>query len=582
MIHLIKNLQLARKPSIYFDGFSILWIMRNIKHPEIAMAFAINLFILLVCMFWGGKFYLGVFDDYFMARILEGVYGDSYNVRMTFVNVLYGYALLPLYYLFPKLGWYYIGEIFSVFISFTTVSYVLIKKMGLQWGSIFSTLLVACFARDFYLTVQFTQCAAALGTAGMVLFLYSLDRGFTLKKQIFFSFILVVWAYCMRVDAFLMGLPFFACAILFFARKVLDFKYRFGLCILIMACGLWGAKIINDVHYSTPEYQKYLDFQPHRIMLGDKTNYDQNAVYDEVEEDNLYSDDYSLLMKWVFYDSQNFTTDTLKRITDKIIKYTPPLKWSVLPSKLLSRFDESFIHPCCWACCLICLLLLLQGGKRSLYVWGTFVILMTELSYLIYLQRLVYRVETGLYFYATVLAIPLLKELHPIHRRTFRIIMSAFLISYVAFFCVTGSFLRSTSSGHLLKNTQQEIVQNNYSSIFEYMSSLPDNTVFLIPMNVYQSFARFREPLYYSDPIGSWKKIVSFGFWTPYFPDVENSLKQYGIENPMRDVVKENVVVISNNEFLLDYLHRHYYENAKVDTLRDIGGIKFFKYSEIN
>ena len=554
--------------------------MHSVKYSAVIVAFAINLFILLVCVIGGGKFYLGVSDDYFMARILEGVYGDSYNVRMTFVNVLYGYALLPLYNLFPKISWYYIGEIFSVFISFSTVSYVLIKKIGLQWGAIFSTLLVACFARDFYLTVQFTQCAAALGAAGMVLFLYNLDMGFPSKKQIFLSLILVVWGYCMRTDAFLMGLPFFACTILFFARKVLDFKYQFGLCILIMACGLWGAKIINDVHYSTPEYQKYLDFQPHRVMLGDKDNYDKSAVYDEIEEDGLYGEDYSLLKNWTFYDTEIFSSDSLKRITDKITKYTPPLDLTALPTVTLSRFDGFIVHPCCWAFCLICLVLLRNGDKRSLYVLGGIIVMIAMISYLIYLMRLIYRVETGLWFYATVLAIPLLNEYHSISRRFFWGILSSVLFAFVVCFYFMGSYQRSPSSGRLLKIPQLETTQSNFQKVFKYMDSLSDSTVFLMPMTTFWSFARYREPPYLTAPIGSWKRIVCLGFWTPYFPDVENSLKQYGIENPMRDVVKENVLVIGFDEILLDYLHRHYYENAKVDTLRDIGGVKFFKYSK--
>ena len=554
--------------------------MRNVKHPTIIIALAINLFILLICMLFGEKFYLGVYDDYFMARILEGAYGDTYNVRMVFVNVLYGYVLLPLYYLFPKIGWYYIGEIFAVFISFTTVSYVTIKKLGLQWGSIFSTLLIACFARDFYLTAQFTQCAAALGAAGMLLFLYALDSGFSNKKTIFFAFILVIWGYCMRSDAFLMGLVFFGCTMLFFARKAFDYRYRFVLCILIMFCGLWGAKSFNSAHYSAPEYQKFLEFQPHRVMLGDKDNYDKGAVYDEIEEEGLFGEDYSLLRNWIFYDSENFSTNSVNRITDKIVKYTHPLKWSVLPSKSLYRFDHSIDHPCCWAFCLICFILLWNGGKRSLYVWGGLIVVFAMMSYLMYLMRLVYRVETGLWLYATVCAIPLLKEFHPISRYVFKSILGSALLVIGTCFYFTGNYQRSISSGQLQKVTSLEISRNNYQEVFKYMDSLPDNTVFLMPMWTYWSFARYREPPYYSAPIGSWKKIVTFGFWTPYFPDVENSLRQYGVENPLRDVVKDNVVVLGNDEILLDYLHRHYYENAEVDTICDIGGVMFFKYSE--
>lgn len=547
---------------------------------RIVVACCINLFFLLTCFFLGKKFYLGISDDYFMARILEGVYGDSYNVRMTFVNVLYGYALLPLYYLFPKIGWYYIGEIIAVFASFTTISYVIIKKMGLQWGSIFSILLVACFARDFYLTVQFTQCAAALGAAGMLLWICSLENGFSQKSVFLWAFFLMIWGYCMRRDAFLMGVPFFACAMLFFLKKAIACKYRFLLCIAIIICGMLGAKYYNKIHYTTPEYQRYLEFQPYRVMLGDKDNYDKGAVFEEINEEGLYSEDYSLLLNWVFYDPETFAVDSLKRITDKVFKYSFPLEIVSLPFKVLYRFDKSIIHPCCWAFCLISLVLLLKGGKRSFYVFGAFIVMMAMLGYLIYLSRLLYRVEIGLWLYATVLAIPLLKNVRPLPHRVFFKVLASLMIAYMGYFYFTRDFQRSPSSGRLLEVHRQDSNRNVYKEIFEYMDSFPDNTMFLVPMSVYQSFSQYRCPFYLSEPFGSWKRIVSFGFWTPYFPDVENSLRLYGVENPMRDVVKENVIVISNNEMMLDYLHRHYYENAEIDTLRNIGGVKFFKYSE--
>ena len=202
------------------------------------------------------------------------------------------------------------------------------------------------------------------------------------------------------------------------------------------------------------------------------------------------------------------------------------------------------------------------------------------MSYLIYLIRLVYRVEVGLWFYATVLAIPLLNGCQSISRRVFTVILGSVLAAFAVYFYFMGNFQRTPSRGRLLEISLQETVRNNYQEVFEYMESLPENTIFLMPMWIYQSFSRYREPLYFSAPIGSWKRIVSFGFWTPYFPDIENSLRQYGVENPMRNVVKENVVVLGREDVLLDFLHRHYYKNVRIDTLRSIGLINFFKYSE--
>ena len=88
---------------------------------------AINLIFLALCLFFGDlKF--GAIDDYFMAARLTGALGTEYNPHLIFVNAIYGYALLPLYHLFPKIGWFYIGEIFSVFLSFSIIGYVLLQR----------------------------------------------------------------------------------------------------------------------------------------------------------------------------------------------------------------------------------------------------------------------------------------------------------------------------------------------------------------------------------------------------------------------------------------------------------------------
>ena len=127
---------------------------------------------------------------------------------------------MPLYHLFPKIGWYYIGEMTAVFISFFTIGYVLLRKMGANWGTLLATLFTALFASDFYLVVQFTQCASILSAAGMLLFAYEICEvskkenasKFTKAFPFTIALFLMLWGSMMRWQAFLMGMPFFASA----------------------------------------------------------------------------------------------------------------------------------------------------------------------------------------------------------------------------------------------------------------------------------------------------------------------------------------------------------------------------------
>ena len=275
----------------------------------------------------------------------------------------------------------------------------------------------------------------------------------------------------MRSDAFLMGIPFCALSLIFFAKKIIDNKRKFILCVVLVFLGLMGCKYLNEINYTTPEYKKYSEFQPHRVMLGDKDNYDKGAAYDEIEENGMYGEDYSMLLNWIFYDSETFSVDSLKRITDKIQKYTSPLKTPALPTKALYRFDISITHPCSWAYILICLILLYSGKKKSLYAWGALAILLTLMAYLVYLMRMVYRVETGLFFYATALAIPLLKEMRSISNRRFTMLLVFFTIAYILCFYFTGSCQRSISSGSLIDVSRKKTVLSGYSAVWNYMDS---------------------------------------------------------------------------------------------------------------
>src|SRR5690554_5101815 len=129
-------------------------------------AFAINLFFfLLVVVFVYLR--IGALDDYFMAALLTGAHGVDYNPLMIFVNALYGYALLPWYFVFAEVGWYYVALLWSVFVSFWVIGLVLLLQLE-RWGALVFAVFVALLASDFYLVCQFTRSASILAAAGKI------------------------------------------------------------------------------------------------------------------------------------------------------------------------------------------------------------------------------------------------------------------------------------------------------------------------------------------------------------------------------------------------------------------------------
>ena len=534
---------------------------------------AINLFFLALCLIFGDlKF--GAIDDYFMAARLTGALGTDYNPHLIFVNAIYGYALLPLYHLFPKIGWYYIGEMFSVFLSFTVIGYVLLQRCGERWGAVLAALFTALFASDFYLVVQFTQCASILSAAGMLLFAYGVvEKRSTAPFAL--GVLLMLWGSVMRWQAFLMGMPFFCLGMLFIFKDCWKVKWRViaGLAILFVgafAIHSWDQKI-----YQAPEYADFVKFQGPRVTFGDNGNYNQNAVYEDAEELGLSGKDVHMLTEWVLYDTEVYSVDSLARYASLISPYRDKNEVRLIPRNLLNALAHSLRSPLFWVWFAFCIIVYCTQRRKFLYLWSSLALILALLAYLMAMGRLVYRVESGFWLYAAVLAAPLFGRFTlNIPRKLAYSILAIIAVANIFTYATSGEMVRDPSSGEMRTLAIEDTT--DYTQVFDYIDTQPDK-MFLLSMNAFMRFSHHRNPPYLAEPIGQYRRTVSFGYWTPYLPEVTEALSDYGVTNPIKDVVHDNVIVL-NEPHLADFLQRHYYDSVAVDTLREIGEMTFLKY----
>lgn len=550
---------------------------------------AINLFFLALCLIFGDlKF--GAIDDYFMAARLTGALGTEYNPHLIFVNAIYGYALLPLYYLFPKIGWYYIGEMFSVFLSFTVISYVLLQRCGERWGVILAALFTALFASDFYLVVQFTQCASILSAAGMLLFAYGVisekkimdchapdgARNDVLKATPFaLGVLLMLWGSVMRWQAFLMGMPFFCICLLFMFKQCWATKRKTIIGLAILFVSAFALHSFDQNIYKSPEYASFNKFQGPRVSLADNANYNQNAVYEDAEELGLNGNDFHMLTDWNFYDTQVFSVDSIKRYTDIITPYKDKIESWRIPRSLLNSLSNSLRSPMFWAWFTFCIIAYFTNRKKLLYLWSSFFAILSLMAYLMYIGRLVYRIESGFWLYATVLAIPLMGQFKfTLPPKIIYAVLAIIALFNIYTYATSGEIVRNPSTGELKTLAIEDTT--DYNKVFEYIDSQPDK-MFLLSMNAFMRFSHHRNPPYMASPTGSYRNTVSFGYWTPYLPEITETLKDYGITNPIKDVVHDNVIVL-NEPNLVDFLQRHYYDNVVIDSINAIGEMTFYKY----
>lgn len=539
----------------------------------ITYSLAINLFFLALCLIFGDlKF--GAIDDYFMAARLTGALGTDYNPHLIFVNAIYGYALLPLYHLFPKIGWYYIGEMFSVFLSFTVIGYVLLQRCGERWGAILATLFTALFASDFYLVVQFTQCASILSAAGMLLFAYGVVEKRATAPFVL-GVILMLWGSAMRWQAFLMGMPFFCLGMLFNFKDCWKVKWRVIAGLVVMFAGAFAMHGWDQKIYQAPEYTDFIKFQGPRVTFGDNGNYNQNAVYEDAEELGLSGKDFHMLSSWIMYDTEVFSVDSIKQYSDLISPYRTKKPKELIPRDLLNALAHSLYSPLFWTWFILCLLVYATSRKKYLYLWISLAAVLALVAYLLAMGRLVYRVESGFWLYAAVLAIPLFGRFTlDIPRKLAYSILAVIAVANIFTYASSGEMVRDPSSGAMRTLAIEDTT--DYTQVFDYIDSQPDK-MFLLSMNAFMRFSHHRNPPYLAEPIGRYRRTVSFGYWTPYLPEVKEALTDFGVNNPMKDVIHDNVIVL-NEPHLVDFLQRHYYDSVAVDTLKEIGEMTFLKY----
>lgn len=548
------------------------------------ISLGINVFIFSLCLF-SGELRFGALDDYFMARILEGAYGNNYNVHMVFVNVLYGYILLPLYHFFPKICWYYIGELFAIFISFIVVDFVVIKKLGFQWGSVFALIISTAFATDYYLVTQFTQCASALSAAGFLALVYAIEYDcknnrigkFKIPMLYLAGFTLVAWGATMRWEAFLMGLPFLGIALLVRLDWCWKNKIKVISILFLLLVGTLGIHKFDDVHYSSSEYQTFRKFQPHRVLIGDFDNYDMNATYEDLDEMDLSSDNLIRLRGWFFYDKDNFSYDSLSPYVKSINNHIIHEDIDYLLNLGFAEFAKYIRFPITWPWILLSLLLIFFNKEKCVYVWLSLLVILTLMCYLIFIARNVYRVENGFFLYAVVQGISFLKEMPRVSRKWIVTILAIIVSATTIIFAIDSS-IRDICSGEKILSSEKKR-KKDYQGVLKYIENAPDSLIFIVSMQPFMGLAEQDKMPYLTRDFGCWKRIVSTGYWTPYFPDVEQTLREKNIVNPVKDAVNENVFVIGDR--FDDYLQEYYYDSVSVNVVKSFDGISIDKYSVV-
>ena len=547
------------------------------------LAFCLNVvFFLLYLVF--GLVRHGSLDDYFMSGVLTGAYGGEYDIHMYFVSSAYGYFLKPFYWLFPKVGWYFIFELLGTFAAFTTYTYVLIKKMGTRYGVPLSLLLLASLSPDFYFQLSFTQCATSYTAAGILLAIVGISK--ENKWLLALGGLGLLFGSFMRWEGFLLGLPYLCCLLVavWFEKKRISKKAV--VVVLLIFVAIWGIHHYDRNLYTAGEYKYYAAYQPVRSYFGDGAFYDNESTYDELEERGMSGRDLNELISWMFYDTEVFPVDSLKKII-KVAQnnlYSP--NWSRMPVTFLLSVSRALMRSSGWCWVIFCLFLILTVSKRSnLYPWASWLFVAISIGYLLLVNRLVYHVETGVWLYAIVCSIAFMSRERFSHNlvvlkwnRAIPILLLIMSVFFAYFTIAEQSVLKQKK--HLVSSVE---VPEDWRLFLDYAHSRPDDA-FMLSFKRYKSLGTVHNPPYLAIEPGSWNNIFSWGYWNINLPAMVTEFQKRGVTNPIKDIVHDNVYLLEDNNqpSLQDFYKRHYHKDLDVDTVQAFGDLMLLKYRVAN
>ena len=539
------------------------------------MALCLNLLFLLLCLGIGG-IHVGSLDDYFMSAIVTGAYGGEFDPHILFVNGAYAYFLKPFYLLFPSVGWYYIFQLVSVFAAFTVFTYFMLRQVSGRLGIALSVFVLACLASDLYMNVAFTQCAAAATAAAIVLFYFGNSerrRLWLVAGGVFF-----VVGIVFRKEGFLLGMPFLVAVLALSVVETRKILKTTVVVLLLCVAAYQGLQTFNNSLFENNEYTYYRDYQWSRSTFGDGANYDVDAVVDELDERQMQSRDFRYMRSWIFHDTQVLSLDSLKPFVNVVDRNRYEVNAAKMPAALFLVLASSFFKTNAWCWVVLCFAFFFFAPRRAnWYAWGSLALICLCLGYLLYVNRVVSHVESGIWLYAIVSAIPMMKSKDFVVGE--RLNKLPYLIGVLALGALVMAFSseRNIGNNRVLFGTPQ--MSKDWNNLVHYMESRPDD-VFLLYFNDYKYLATCKNPAYKAVAPRSWGNIIPVGYWNINLPEMKKEMAERGVNNPIRDLIKDNVYIVESDTLRKfdRYYWVHYHQSVHRDTVASFGDLQLIKY----
>lgn len=554
----------------------VLW--NNIKtklndSPVMLSVIANAILFIIIQIFFEPRFETN--DDNYMAAILYGSAGE-YSSRIVFINVIIGKILKILMQIILGVCWYTVFQYTVMFLSFVIIFYIVFSVLGIKKGLLINGILGVFFVYEAYAYIQFSKTAGIAVSAGMFLIFFALSKEKDYIRQAVIGAILILVGSMIRFSVFEMLLVvFFGVGLCQCIRAFVQKKYRkigryvgWFVCIFLVC---FGCRYFDSWAYaSVGEWQEYKTFNTKRANVLDYGFPDYSENYELYEELGIEQEDLEMYRNWDFADPEKFNESAIDQMIRAKEKSEVNVDLSYI-AEFLQTVIKGFIKYQYFAGVAIILLLwCLSERKGKFLVLYEIMAVFGIAAYCFYRGRyLINRVDYN-FFLAVSVIFALLIGKESIKRLDNRILI--LLLGAIIF---TNKY--EWINNHVTSITKEEQIEKR--EFFDLTDSDKEH-LYLVSEYTQDDIWVKAFPVYAVVPKGITSNHYVLGGWGYKMPQGNAVLEKYQILNPFREIVDNPDVYLVDNlnvEQKVDYIRRHYNEDAYASWAKYINGVSVFR-----
>ncbi len=550
--------------------------MKDVR-KKIWCVLALNVFVLISMLILMPSLY-ETNDDVAIREFINGSRGVR-DPHLVYQNVVLGIIYKVFYHFTTYVPWYDIIQYLVVFVAFLAVSYLLFCRSDSRLALAVSVILQIFFAFECYVRPQYTKTAGIAAAAGMILLFWAVEEPRRSDWRIPVGIGLACTGFMYRT------LEALICMVLMSVLGVhflLDLKIEKQKEILKKSLGVFGALavfiavlfLVDHLAYETdPMWKSYKEYNELRTELLDYGFPDHKGNEEAYDRIGINKNAFRLYSSGNYYDPDKFNV----QVMEQLVRLKPERKFTVDTIKsFIDRMPEILKNTYTFWCVCILLALYLIWGSRSPKV---FLCLLLEggiviLFYLYLFSRGRYgvnRVDVGIWYSVSLALIWFLPRDVEGKKRKASVVFTALLCAAAL---LAG---QKTSRPYLWYYHQEDIAKR--AALRQVLEALgmDKEHLYLIKCGYipeYNCYGTFD-----TMPGEILSNLCWLGGWDCNTAGQQDALKRYGAENPFRDVVdREDIILVDNDiDLTVRYIRKYYNKNAKAIFLRTVGNVNLYQ-----